>query len=40
MLQHDNALWDVYQKLVPLLESPDSPTHKEIGFNRNKKKKR
>ena len=39
LLQHDTALWDVYQKLIPLLEPPDSPALKEIGFNRTKKKR-
>ena len=33
LLQHDSALWDLYQKLLPLLQAtPDKPKGK-IGFH-------
>ncbi len=32
LMQHDKALWDLYQKLLPLLQPPpEKPKHK-IGF--------
>ena len=32
LLQHDDTLWDIYQKLIPLIApSPDDPK-KRIGF--------
>ncbi len=40
ILQHDNSLWDLYQKLLPLLSpSASSVAEKQIGFNSKKKKK-
>lgn len=40
LLQHDNTLWDIYQKLLPLLApSPDEP-EKRIGFQAKEEKAR
>jgi len=33
LLIHDAALWDIYQKLLPLLAPPAAPPRKEIGFH-------
>ncbi len=33
LLTHDTALWDIYQKLLPLLNPPPDPPRKEIGFH-------
>ena len=32
LLQHDQALWDLYQKLLPLLQATPEKTKKQIGF--------
>ena len=32
LLQHDSALRDVYNKLLPLLQTPSSPPKRRIGF--------
>jgi hypothetical protein len=40
LMQHDNALWDVYQKLLPLLNPVEKETGKRIGFNPPKRKRR
>ncbi|MEX2198393.1 MAG: ORF6N domain-containing protein [Burkholderiales bacterium] len=34
LLQHDSALRDIYQKLLPLLEPPINPPRRGIGFHR------
>jgi hypothetical protein len=40
LLQHDNTLWDIYQKLIPLIApSPDEPG-KRIGFQAKEPKAR
>jgi hypothetical protein len=33
LLEHDTALREIYQKLVPLLSPPPEPQRKRIGFN-------
>ena len=33
LLQHDAALRDVYQKLLPLLQPPPMPPKRRIGFH-------
>jgi hypothetical protein len=33
LLQHDTALRDIYQKLLPLLEPPPEPPRRQIGFH-------
>jgi hypothetical protein len=33
LLQHDAALRDVYQKLLPLLQPPPAPAKRRIGFH-------
>lgn len=33
LLQHDSALRDVYQKLLPLLQPPTDPPRRRIGFH-------
>ncbi len=33
LLQHDQSLWDLYQKLVPLLNPPSDENEKEMGFH-------
>ena len=33
LLEHDSALRDVYQKLLPLLQPPADPTKRRIGFH-------
>ena len=32
LLQHDTALLDLYQKLLPLLQPPQEPPKRSIGF--------
>lgn len=32
LLEHDTALRDIYQKLLPLLEPPPDPPKRRIGF--------
>ena len=32
LLEHDTALRDIYQKLLPLLEPPPNPPKRRIGF--------
>jgi ORF6N domain-containing protein len=34
LLQHDSALRDIYQKLLPLLKPPANPPKRGIGFHR------
>jgi len=38
MLQHDTALRDIYQELLPLLAPPPDPPHRRIGFQVNPEK--
>jgi len=33
LLEHDMALRDIYQKLLPLLAPPPEPPHRQIGFS-------
>jgi hypothetical protein len=33
LLEHDTALREIYQKLVPLLSPPSEPPRKQIGFH-------
>jgi ORF6N domain len=33
LLEHDTALRDIYQKLLPLLAPPSEPPRKQIGFH-------
>jgi ABC-type uncharacterized transport system fused permease/ATPase subunit len=33
LLEHDTALREIYQKLVPLLSPPPEPQRKRIGFH-------
>ena len=33
LLQHDTALRDIYQKLLPLLAPPPEPPRRQIGFS-------
>ena len=33
LLEHDTALRDIYQKLLPLLSPPQEPPRRQIGFN-------
>jgi hypothetical protein len=35
LLEHDSALRDVYQKLLPLLQPPPEPPKRCISFNRD-----
>ena len=35
LLEHDSALQDVYQKLLPMLQPPPEPPKRRIGFNRD-----
>jgi hypothetical protein len=35
IFQHDSALRDIYQKLLPLLAPPPEPPKRRIGFNRD-----
>ena len=32
LLQHDSALRDIYQKLLPLMQPPPNPPRRRIGF--------
>ncbi len=38
LLQHDTALRDIYQKLLPLLVPPPEPPRRRIGFQVDPKK--
>jgi len=33
LLEHDTALRDIYQKLLPLLAPPPEPRRRQIGFS-------
>ncbi len=33
LMQHDQALWDLYQKLLPLLQPPPEKPKRSIGFH-------
>jgi hypothetical protein len=33
LLQHDTALLDLYEKLLPLLQPPPDPPKRRIGFH-------
>jgi len=33
LLEHDTALRDIYQKLLPLLAPAPEPPHRQIGFH-------
>jgi hypothetical protein len=33
LLEHDTALRDIYQKLLPLLAPPPEPPRRQIGFS-------
>jgi hypothetical protein len=33
LLQHDSALRDIYEKLLPLLSPPPEPPRRQIGFS-------
>jgi len=33
LMQHDQALWDIFQKLLPLLESPEEKPKRQVGFH-------
>ena len=33
LLEHDTALRDIYQKLLPLLSPPPEPPRRQIGFS-------
>jgi len=33
LLEHDTALRDIYQKLLPLLAPPPKPRRRQIGFH-------
>jgi len=33
LLEHDTALRDIYQKLLPLLAPPPEPRRRQIGFH-------
>ncbi len=35
LLQHDTTLRDIYCKLLPLLQPPDSPPRRHIGFRKD-----
>ncbi|HEV7744511.1 MAG TPA: hypothetical protein VGO56_05920 [Pyrinomonadaceae bacterium] len=32
LLEHDSVLWDIYRKLLPLLNPPPEPPKRRIGF--------
>jgi len=32
LMEHDQALWDIYQKLLPLLQPPEEKAKRPIGF--------
>ncbi len=38
LFQHDRALRDIYQKLLPLLQPPPDPPKRRIGFHREDSK--
>lgn len=33
LMQHDQALWDLYQKLLPLLQPPEEKPKRRLGFH-------
>jgi hypothetical protein len=33
LLEHDTALREIYQKLLPLLAPPQEPSRRQIGFH-------
>jgi len=33
LMQHDQALWDLYQKLLPLLQAPEEKQQRSVGFH-------
>ena len=33
LLEHDQALWDIYQKLIPLLQPPEEKPKRRLGFH-------
>jgi len=33
LMGHDQALWDIYQKLLPLLQPPEESPKRQIGFH-------
>lgn len=33
LMQHDQALWDIYQKLLPLLQPPEAKPKRRLGFH-------
>lgn len=35
LMQHDQALWDIYQKLLPLLAPPEAKPKRQVGFHTN-----
>ena len=35
LLQHDQSLWDLYQKLLPLLQAPPDEPKKQMGFHQS-----
>lgn len=37
LLQHDTALLDLYEKLLPLLQPPEDPPKHRIGFQSKRK---
>lgn len=37
LMSHDQALWDIYQKLLPLLQLPPEKPKRKIGFHAKKK---
>lgn len=38
LMDHDQALWDIYQKLLPLLRPPPEKPKRPIGFHAEKKR--
>jgi len=33
LMEHDQALWDIYQKLLPLLQPPEEQPKRRLGFH-------
>ncbi len=33
LMEHDQALWDIYQKLLPLLQPPEEEPKRRLGFH-------
>jgi hypothetical protein len=33
LMRHDQALWDIYQKLLPLLQPPEVKPKRRLGFH-------